>query len=281
VDLLSAPITEAELSGVVRKLPLRKSPGPDGLPYEWYRTYLSVLSPVLLDLFNGILRGEAPPTSWFATTLTLIPKPDRDHSSLRNWRPITLANCDAKIFSKILANRMAQVLPRIIHPDQAGFVRGRSAPDIALTVKTVLAHAATHQIDGALVFLDQEKAYDRVSHDYLLAVMHKFGFPTSLARVYRNTSGPSHTFLLDDGQPLPAVSICCGVRQGDPLAPLLYNLAIEPLLASFRLRLRGWTFHGVLSLPAVSLTMSLAVLTLLIPPRFSGFSTTIIVPQMV
>ena len=241
IDALWAPITADELAAVVRQLPLRKSPGPDGLPYEWYRTYLPFMTPLLLELYNGILTGDDPPASWFTTTLTLLPKPNRDHTQMRNWRPITLANCDAKIFSKLLANRLATVLPRLLNPDQAGFVKGRSAPDVALHLKTVLAHAATHAVDGALVFLDQEKAYDRVSHDYLFAVLQEFGFPSALARVFFNTSGPSHSFILDDGQPLPAVPISCGVRQGDPLAPLLFNLALEPLLTALRLRLQGVT----------------------------------------
>ena len=243
VQVLGDPITADELAAVVRKLPLRKSPGPDGLPYEWYRTYLPLLSPALLELFNGILEGNPPPASWSATTLTLLPKPGREPSEIRNWRPITLSNCDAKIFSRILANRLALILPRLLHPDQSGFVRGRSAPDVAMTIKTVLAHAAEHQIDGALAFLDQEKAYDRVAHPYLLAVLERFGFPSSLARVFFNTSGPSHTFILDDGHPLPAVLVACGVRQGDPLAPLLFNLAIEPLLATLRVRLQGVTLQ--------------------------------------
>src|SRR5262245_44697552 len=174
-----------------------------------------------------------------SSTLTLLPKPDRDHFTLRNWRPITLANCDTKIFSRILATRLATVLPRLLNPDQAGFVKGRSAPDAAMTIKTVLAHAAEAQIDGALVFLDQKKAYDRVSHNYLLTVLQEFGFSTALARIFFNTSGPSHSFILDDGQPLPAVPISCGVRQGDPLASFLFNLALEPLLTACRLRLQG------------------------------------------
>src|SRR5689334_24862842 len=135
VEALSAPITAEELTAVVRRLPPRRSPGPDGLPYEWYRTYLPFMTPLLLELYNGILNGDDPPASWFTTTLTLLPKPDRDHTQIRNWRPITLANCDAKIFSKILANRLATVLPRLLNPDQAGFVKGRSAPDVALTLK--------------------------------------------------------------------------------------------------------------------------------------------------
>ena len=240
VASLSAPITAEELTAVVRRLPLRRSPGPDGLPYEWYRTFLSDLFPLLLTMFNGILcKGDPPPDSWATTTMRLIPKPGRDHSEIRNWRPITLANCDAKIFSRILANRLALILPRLLHPDQAGFVRGRSAPDVALTIKTVLAHAAVHKVDGALVFLDQEKAYDRVSHRYLSAVLQHFGFSATLSRVFAQTSGPSYTFINDDGHFLPAVSISCGVRQGDPLAPLLFNLAVEPLLAAIRLRLAG------------------------------------------
>src|SRR5262245_27895967 len=112
VQSLSDPVTAEELAAVVRKLPLRKFPGPDGLPYEWYRTYLPFLSPALLELFNGILWGEAPPMSWSATTLTLLPKPGRDHSQVRNWRPITLSNCDAKIFSRILASQFDRVMGR-------------------------------------------------------------------------------------------------------------------------------------------------------------------------
>ena len=172
-----------------------------------------------------------------------------------------MASRFAKIFSKILANRLATVLPRLLNPDQAGFVKGRSASDVALHLKTVLAHAATHTVEGALVFLDQEKAYDRVSHDYLFAVLQEFGFPPALARVFFNTSGPSHSFILDDGQPLPAVPISCGVRQGDPLAPLLFNLALEPLLTALRFRLQGVTLAWgcfILAAFADDLTLALA-----------------------
>src|SRR6185295_8763335 len=97
-------------------------------PYEWYQTFYDDLAPSLLPLYNSILSGTSPPASWHRTFLTLIPKPDRSPSLLSNWRPIQLSNCDAKIFSKLLANRLAPILPRLIHPSQAGFIRGRQAP---------------------------------------------------------------------------------------------------------------------------------------------------------
>jgi hypothetical protein len=101
----------------------------------------------------------------------LIPKPNRVLSDIANWRPITLANCDVKIFSRLLATRLATVLPQLISPHQAGFVRGRQAADVAMAVRNVLGYAAEQDlqncpVDGALIFLDQEKAYDRISHPY-------------------------------------------------------------------------------------------------------------------
>ena len=238
---LSAPITLDEISLGISILPAHKAPGIDGLPYEWYKSYSSFLLPSLLTLFNAILDGASPPDSWSRTLISLLPKPARDHREIRNWRPITLANCDAKIFSRILANRLALFLPDLVHPDQAGFTRGRNAADIAMSLRQVLDHASKHHIDGAILFLDQEKAYDRISHQYLSAVLSAFGMPDHLRRIFECTFAPAAAHIMDDGQPLPAVPIGCGVRQGDPLAPLLYNLALEPFLIALRTRLSGLT----------------------------------------
>lgn len=236
---LFAPFTLDELSAVIRSLPLRKSPGPDGIPYEWYRQYFPFIGPSLLAVFNAVRLGNDVPPSWAQTFITLIPKPDRNHSKISNWRPISLANCDSKIYSKLWANRLAHILPRLLHTDQAGFTKGRQACDIAMAVRTVLGHSATHHLDGALVFLDQEKAYDRLSRQYLVAALRAFGFPNLIINALTATFAPTFAHILDDGSPLPAFRVHTGVRQGDPLAPLLFNLALEPLLATFRLQLRG------------------------------------------
>jgi hypothetical protein len=119
-------------------------------------------------------------------------------------------------------------MPDLVAPNQAGFIKGRQAADVAQVLRSILAHAAEHHVDGALVFLDQEKAYDRISHDYLLAVLDCFGFPRQLQHAFAATYADTFTYLLDDGHPVGPVSVVCGVCQGDPLAPLLFNLAFEP-----------------------------------------------------
>ena len=234
----------------IKALPFRRAPGPDGIPYEWYQTFADSLLPILLPLFNSVLSGGPAPPSWSRTLVSLIPKPGRDLSSIANWRPITLANCDVKIFSRMLASRLASVLPYLVSPHQAGFVKDRNAADVAMAVRDLLGHFAdeaaasdsdspTPPVDGALVFLDQEKAYDRISHPYLSAVLTKFGFSPLLQHAFAVTYTPTSAFFMDDGHPVGPVTVACGVRQGDPLAPLLFNLAFEPLLAALRKRLRG------------------------------------------
>ena len=124
LSLLLAPFTAEELASTIRALPLRRAPGPDGLPYEWYQTFADTLIPILLPLFNAVLLGACPPPSWSQTLISLIPKPDRDLSSLSNWRPITLSNCDVKLYSRMLTSRLALVLPDLVAPNQASFVKG-------------------------------------------------------------------------------------------------------------------------------------------------------------
>src|SRR6185295_18377455 len=156
-SVLLSPFSAEELSAVLRQLPPRRAPGPDGLPYEWYQTFAEDLIPILLPLFNSILSGASPPRSWSKTLISLIPKPGRDLSSLANWRPITLSNCDVKIFSRLLTSRLALFMPDLIAPNQAGFIKGRQTADIAQLLRSIMSYASSNPTTDAIVFLDQGK----------------------------------------------------------------------------------------------------------------------------
>src|SRR5439155_10960149 len=159
-DKLLEPISSKEISNVIKKLPNNKSPGADGLSYEFYKSFSHSLLPYLTLLFNQVLLTNTSPLSWKASNIVLIPKKSEDKSLIQNWRPIALLNSDCKIFMKIIANRLnKKILNTIIGNHQSGFCANRNILDAFLEYNMILENLNKIPTLSWLVFLNQKKTF--------------------------------------------------------------------------------------------------------------------------
>ncbi len=229
---MDALITEEELDRAVQKLQRGKSPGPDGIPAEFYQQFWPGVRGMYFSFINRV-RREAFPAGKNVSITTLIYKERGEMCLLTNYRPIALMNVDVKILTKLLSMRLNLVLPSIIHESQTA-VYGRRIHNTVHFVRDFIDLINQRDEEAALLFLDQEKAFDRVNHGVLIRVLEKFGFGENfvgwIGLLYSNAS----TRLNINGFLTDRIPIGSGVRQGCPLSALLYVMVIELLALQLR-----------------------------------------------
>ncbi|PIK46453.1 pol-like protein [Apostichopus japonicus] len=183
---LGSNLSVGELWTAVAAMKKGKSPGPDGLPAEFYRTFWEVLGGDLRDVFATAFQLNYMSQTQRVGNIVLLPK-SGDPLDPRNRRPITLLNVDYKILAKALANRLSDVMPDIVGPLQTCAVRGKCIQHNLWLMRDLIEFVKVRDLPCALVSLDQEKAFDMVDHDFLFRTLESFG----LNSVYSETLSTS------------------------------------------------------------------------------------------
>ena len=180
--------------------------------------------------------------------MTTVPDERDDNPGrvyLSFWRPISLLNVDYKIVAKSMANRLKKVMPSIVHVNQTCSVPGRSITDHCHLIRNVVDYTESRNFPCVLLSLDQKKAFDRVSHDFLFSTLVALGFGPSFIRWIKFLYADIGSQVLVNGFLTPFFPVTRGVRQGCPLSPLLYVLCIE----SFALAIRSDPFISGVKVP--------------------------------
>ena len=137
-----------------------KSPGTDGLSSEFFQMFWNDVSKPLLEALNYRFEIGKQCISQKRGIIKLIPKKSEELYYVKNWRPLTLLNCDYKIASKGIANCLKIHLHKLINNDQTGFLKGRFIGENICLIDSVINYTAVKKIPTLLLFLDFEKAFD-------------------------------------------------------------------------------------------------------------------------
>ena len=204
----------------MQTLQQNKSPGNDGLTVEFYLAFWPVFGSLLVQSLNYAFKYGELSNSQKQAVITLVEKKGKDKRQMKNWRPISLINVDAKIASKILAKRLENVPPEIIHFDQSAFVKGRTIFDAIRTIDDVIEHTMNRDISGILMAIDFEKAFDSLNFNFLIRALHAFNFGPSFIQRVRVLYNKVSSCVMYNGFTTGPFSLSREVRQGDPLSPL-------------------------------------------------------------
>ncbi len=231
---LEGEITLSELSIALKSMANNKTPGPDGFTVEFYKTFWDEISIFLLRSLNEGFRKGSLTKEQKLGHVTLLPKGEKPRQFLKNWRPISLLNVSYKLASACISNRIKSVLPNVISEDQTGFVPNRFIGENIRLLYDILNYTENHQIPGMLLLIDFEKAFDTVSHSFILETLKAFNFGTDICRWFETLYKNASSSVIINGNISRPFQIQRSCRQGDPLAPYIFVLCAEILASMIR-----------------------------------------------
>ena len=226
---LDRPITAEEVGEAIMATQSGRSPGPDGYPAEFFKRFSAKLIPLLHNMFTESLASGILPKTLRSAQISLLLKKNKDPHCCGSYRPISLLNVDEKILAKVLARRLERILPDIISADQTGFIRNRFSFFNVRRLFNIIYHPSESPIPEVVVSLDAEKAFDRVEWSYLFYTLEKFGFGKMFISWVKLLYTSPLSSVRTNNTFSKYFQIGRGTRQGCPLSPLLFALAIEPL----------------------------------------------------
>jgi hypothetical protein len=222
------PLSKGELKASLDDMARDRSPGPDGISVDFYRTLRDTLGDAYTEMITSAIQQGRLPNGMTQGLITLLHK-GGERELLTNWRPISLLNVSYKILAKSLQKRLQLMLSEVIDEDQSAFLPTRFILDNVLAQHEVIQWVRETKQDLVLLKLDFRKAYDTVHWDFLLAAMKKMGMPDHFINIVKMLLHDATSSVVINGEPTKPFPVQRGVRQGCPLAPYLFLVVAETL----------------------------------------------------
>lgn len=223
----------SECKKAVFSMKRNKAPGMDGLPIEFYQVFWNEIGEILVNAFNESFKKGQMSSSQRKGLITLIYKKGNS-DELKNWRPVTLLNCDYKIVATVLAVRTQKVLASVIMDTQVGYIKGRLGGFNVRIVQDIINYMKAKIMEGALMFVDFTKAFDVIDLAFINKCLEKLNFGDEFRNWVAVLYKQIQSSVIVNGQITEQFDIQRGIRQGCPLSALLFVIAAEFLANRIR-----------------------------------------------
>ena len=225
-------ITNDECKLALSAMNKNKAPGVTGFTSEFFMFFWSDIGDLVTRYVN-----DAYTNDFFVTQkrgiITLIPKKD-DQELLQNKRPICLLDVIYKIVAKVMANRLAKVIHKLVAPEQTGFIKGRFIGDNLRLISDIIEYCELDQIEGILMACDYRAAFDSLEHEFLFAALEAYNFGESFIQWVKLLYHGAQLSVTNNGYTSPWFLCERGTFQGSPISGMLFVLAIEILAINVR-----------------------------------------------
>ena len=199
------------------------------MPYEYYKQHAEELVIFLAPMFNELIKLELLTHSMKEGVITLIFKKKGSPHDIRQYRPITLLTCDLKLFTSILARRIAKVTHQICDPQNTA-IPGRQISDSTMALHVMQQMLTSEGREGYAIFLDWEKCFDLISWVYINHAMAALGFGPFVLKWIRTLyqlDQPLARMVLVNGAFSPLFHVTRGIPQGDSVSSIMQVVVFE------------------------------------------------------